>query len=387
MKRVCTVVASVSRKAGGLYESVRLLTLAVVRRQSFDNVVFGLGDEYTDADIGAWAPVSVEVFRVRGPRIFGYAPGLADALLSSELDLIHNHGIWMYPSIAVSKGARGRAVPYVVSPHGMLDPWALANARWKKLLADSVYERRHLADAACLRALCESEARAIRKFGLKNPICVVPNGVDLPCQDEVDPPAWHAQVPSARKILFYLGRLHPKKNLPRLLQAWARVGSRAQWHLVIAGWSQGGHEQALAAMARALNISDSVSFVGSQFDAEKHASYRHADAFVLPSMSEGLPMVVLEAWAYGLPVLMTAECNLPEGFAEGAAVRIGTDVEGIAAGLEALVAMREPERAEMGVRGRTLVESRFAWPNIGTEMSNVYEWILGGGSKPRSLWE
>ncbi|PYK25405.1 MAG: glycosyl transferase family 1, partial [Verrucomicrobia bacterium] len=123
---------------------------------------------------------------------------------------------------------------------------------------------------------------------------------------------------------------------------------------------------------------DSVVFLGSRFGAEKSECYRTCDAFILPSLSEGLPMTVLEAWAYAKPVLMTPECNLPEGFLANAALRIGPSAEEIAAGLKQLVEMSTDDRAAMGARGRDLVTRDFSWPRIGEQMRAVYDWVLGG---------
>ena len=96
-------------------------------------------------------------------------------------------------------------------------------------------------------------------------------------------------------------------------------------------------------------------------------------------------MTVLEAWAYAKPVLMTAECNLPEGFSARAALRIGSSSDEIAAGLKQLSEMSDDDRAAMGTRGRTLVARNFSWPRIGEQMRAVYEWVLGGGAVPKSV--
>jgi glycosyltransferase involved in cell wall biosynthesis len=126
-------------------------------------------------------------------------------------------------------------------------------------------------------------------------------------------------------------------------------------------------------------------FLGPRFGVEKNECYRCCDAFILPSLSEGLPMTVLEAWAHAKPVLMTPECNLPEGFQANAALRIGTASKEIAAGLKQLVDMSDHDRIEMGDRGRALVTAKFSWPRIGEQMRAVYEWVLGGGSPPGSV--
>lgn len=139
-------------------------------------------------------------------------------LESGRLSLLHIHGLWMYPSVACMQWSRGKR-PYLVSPHGMLDGWALRNSAWKKILAARLYENRHLRGAACLNALNESEAASIRAYGLRNPVCIVPNGVDLPDQ--------RPTLGGGEKVCLFLGRLHPKKGLPALLSAWAKIRVRA----------------------------------------------------------------------------------------------------------------------------------------------------------------
>src|SRR5712671_3870245 len=175
-----SVIASLSRNAGGLFESVRRLHQSLAEIPEMRVHVLGLRDEFTDADMAAWSPLKVEAFSVRGPRQFGYAPGLKQTLLEQGGDIIHTHGLWMYQSVATRDWHRKTGRPYLISPHGMLDPWAVKNSAWKKKLALLFYEREHLENAACLRALCEAEAGAMRAFGLKNPICIIPNGIDVP---------------------------------------------------------------------------------------------------------------------------------------------------------------------------------------------------------------
>jgi glycosyltransferase involved in cell wall biosynthesis len=382
--RVALLTSSVSRSAGGVFDAVRHLAASLQHEAEQPVRVLGLRDCYTDADRDAWGDVPVSAFDVTGPGALGFAPGLRRALEEAGPEIVHVHGLWMYPSVASLRWARHEK-PYVISPHGMLDPWAVRNSAWKKRLAGALYENKHLRGAACLHALNQQEAEAFRRYGLTNPVCVIPNGVEIPTERTTVDAAWKGEIPEDARVLFYIGRLHPKKGLDTLLRGWSiaeRDAKASGWHLAIAGWDQNGHEQELRELAGALGLNGHVHFVGPQFGEQKSAAYQAADAFVLPSLSEGLPMTVLEAWANGLAVAMTPECNLPHGFEAGAALRIEPETESIAEGLRSLFAMSDAERKLIGERGLALVKERYQWSQVAAQMSAVYEWALGSGSLP-----
>jgi glycosyltransferase involved in cell wall biosynthesis len=357
-------------------------------------IVLGLEDEFTNVDIKAWAPLRPAVFQSFFTRSFGYAAGYGKYLAETSPDIAHVHGLWTYPSLAGYLWHRRTKRPLMYTAHGMLDPWALRNAHWKKRLVRALWEDAAHRSAACFHAISEGEYENMREYGLRNPICVIPNGADPPRAVEslelrVESSPFES-VAQGRKVLLYLGRLHPKKNLVNLIRGWkAALNSQSStidsWVLAIAGWDQGGYKDELEKLASDLGLLMTVAFVGPQFDADKDACYRACNAFVLPSFSEGLPMTVLEAWAHAKPVLMTPECNLPEGFAAGAALRVGTEATDIAKSLTQLFEMVESDRKEMGARGRALVGEKFSWPRIGEQMRAVYEWALGGGAPPDTV--
>lgn len=347
-------------------------------------------DEFSAEDRGAWRDLSVHLLAPKHAA-FRYAPELSRRLSDLAPDLLHTHGIWTYLSVAsarwskVSGGIMPR--PYLISTHGMLDPWALHNSRWKKIIAGFAFERRHLANAGCIHAMNHGEAAAIRAFGIKIPICVISNGIEARASNEGKrTPPWATNKMSGRKILLYLGRLHPKKGLSILLRGWKKAFRRENnWILLIAGWDQGGHRRELEQLARELKIADSLQFAGPLFGEAREAAYQNADAFVLPSLSEGQPLVVLEAWSHSRPVIMTSECNLPEGFEKRAAIRMSVTVEGAAGALAKLFALKEPALQAMGHRGRDLVISNFSWSQIASQMFTVYEWLLGRSGPPNCV--
>lgn len=378
---VITVIPSVSRRAGGPFLSARRLSQSVAATERARVRVFGVEDEFSQADAPAWSPLEVRAFRAARPRFLVRSPDLRRALLASSADIVHVHSLWLYTSIAALAWRKRQRGALVISPRGMLDPWALKNSAWKKEIALRAFERAHLEHADCLHALCESEAESIRSFGLKNPICVIPNGVDLPnTATDVDPP-WTQAISGKRKVLLFLGRLHAKKGLAELLEAWRilerSVPESREWVLGIIGWDDGD-----GARLKATNQSDSVLWLGPAYGAVKQAALAAADAFVLPSHSEGLPMAVLEAWAHGLPTLITDGCNLPEAFSRRASIRITTNAVELVQTLANVITMPAADLRAYGERGLALARESFTWEQIGRQMGEVYRWLKQGGLVP-----
>jgi glycosyltransferase involved in cell wall biosynthesis len=389
--RTACIMDSVSRANGGIFEAERRLQQTLHAQDGIDVRVLGLRDEHTAVDLAAWSPLVPQTVAVQSPRSFGYAPEFSPALSAIDADLAYVVGLWKYPSLAAWRWSRRTGRPAMIAPHGMLDSWAVRHSGGKKKIAGWLFQNAQLREATCLRALCAAEAVSIKAYGLSNPICVIPNGIDLPAITD-GLASRHPNLPPGRKVLLYLGRIHRKKGLNPLLTAWAKVQKEfPEWMLAIAGWSQDGHVLELQKQATELGIDwfagedSALLFMGPQFGADKEACYRSCDAFILPSFSEGLPMVILEAWAYGKPVLMTPACNLPEGFRAGAALSIEPDLEKIEAGLRELLGRSAADREAMGRRGRALAEDRFDWRKIAVQMASAYEWMLGGGSRPAGL--
>ncbi|MDD2462570.1 MAG: glycosyltransferase [Desulfobulbus sp.] len=387
-----TALCGLSRSSGGLYYAVSSLFRAMSGKK-IDIAVYGSDDPFVAEDRMAWDPVPTATYRSFGPLHSSWT--LREMLLKRNVDLVHQHGIWLDDQWAALQWQKKTSRPVVISPHGMLDPWAVRRSAWKKKLVGWLFANESLHNASCIHALCQSEEEAIRTYGLKNPIAVIPNGVSLP---DFDCSACVAQRPSRKRRLLFLGRIHPKKGLGTLIEAWSMVQEAwgAEWELIIAGWDDGGHLDGLKKQATSVGLQWSIDalsadfnpspstlhFIGPKFGEEKDALLRTVDAFILPSFSEGLPMSVLEAWSYELPVIMTPPCNIPLGFELGAAVRINPEAASIAEGLRQFFSLPDDDQKAMGLRGRRMVEEQFTWEKIAEDMCSVYKWVLGGGSPP-----
>ena len=267
----------------------------------------------------------------------------------------------------------------------MLDPWAVRNSGWKKKIVGHLFEYKNLRSADCIHALCQSEYESIRKFGLNNPVAIIPNGITLP-------QSIHFERDHEKKILLFIGRIHPKKGIKEMLQGLALLkkqnhGLLDDWEVHIAGWDQHGHINELKQIVEIHNLTNEVKFVGSLYGEEKEKALCRANAFILPSFSEGLPMSVLEAWAYELPVVMTDYCNIPVGFAHKCAIKIEPSPNDICEKLSTLFQMPNAELLEMGKRGKELVSQCFTWKVVAKQTVELYKYLLGNSSKPSFVYE
>ena len=307
---------------------------------------------------------------------------LADRVAKSEG--LHIHGIWQEHCLFGAQAARDANKPYMISAHGMLEPWALRNKGWKKRIYSALIERRNVSGAACLHALTEAEVREYREFGARNPIAVIPNGVHIPAAASA--PAFFLKFPelAGKRVLLYLARLHFKKGLDLLCRAWKNASPGEEQHLLLAGPDFEGTKQRVEEMIAELGIGRSVSFAGMLKGSDKWNALAAADAFVLPSRSEGLSVSVLEAMGMGKPAIATSRCNVPEVRTHECGWMIEPNETELTAALREYFLSDAATRWRMGWNGRRAVEQIYSWETVGHQMAAVYEWV-SGGSQPADV--
>lgn len=372
-----------SRSYGGIAEVVRQLGLSIVKKGDMDFAILSFDDKFSDEDRSGYGDIPMEYYHIINLPILnklGVSPDLYKRLCELKPDVIETQGLWMFFSSAALKFKKKFGTKVVVAPHGMLDTWAIKNSAWKKKIVGHLFEYENLHKADCIKALCMAEYHSIREFGLKNPIAIIPNGINLPKGLTYD-------RQQDIKTMLFVGRIHPKKGIRELIEglALAREANYElfdKWQIRIAGWDQLGHTEELIALTKAKGLNDIVSFIGSVFGKQKHEELCKANAFVLTSLSEGLPMSILEAWAYKLPVLMTNSCNIPEGFEANAAVSVETTPESIAEGLINICSMSNERLEQIGNNGYNLVKEHFTWEHIADQTHELYKWLTGVGKTP-----
>ncbi len=362
--RIGLLTASASRLGGGVFEAV-VAQAELLRELGAVPVVLALDDAFGAEDQVRFGASEVYRSRVRGPSQFGYAPSLVRLLMAAQLDLLHLHGIWMYPSRAATVWARATARPYLISPHGMLDPWITGRGRWKKALARRGYERPSWRVARRLHALTVREAADIADETGRTDSLVIGNA---------GPPAQPLKSSLPAPHVLFISRIHPKKNLGPLVAAWrdlaASGGLPAGSILTIAGWGELQDETAFA--LDLAGAPPSIRFIGPCFGEAKVRELAAARFVILPSLSEGLPMTLLEAWAAGTPTLHSTECNLPEGFAAGAALDCGLDRTAIRACLLEALSMPPERWRAMSEAAQGLASGSFSRERIAAGWAEAY---------------
>lgn len=285
-----------------------------------------------------------------------------------DYDFVHIHGVWRPMLLATAQQCLRQSVPYTVEPHGMLDYWSMNQQRLKKQLAFSLLWRRVIERAAFIHALNQDEKSALERFGLGVPIVISANGIAREKLEEI------AQLPLEKgkeTSIVFMSRLHHKKGLDILLDAFALVRkSHPAVKLKVAGPDDGALKPALAQMQR-LGLTDAVEILGAIYGQEKYTFLRTADIFCLPSRQEGFSIMLAEALACAIPVVITTGCNFPEVAQHRAGQIVAFDAAAVAAALR--IYLDDPAlRVQNGANGQQLIAQHFTWDAIAVGMLQAY---------------
>ncbi len=364
------------RRDGGMVPSILGMTGALARRGAAITIVTPTPSRLD----GTVVPAGVDLL---GPE-----SNLEGSIRAAEV--VHFHGLWQGHTRRGARAARRSNVPYLVAAHGMAEPWALRHKALKKKVYTALVEGKNLRRASCLHALSRPEIGHLRALAPRTPIALVPNGVDLGPFDDLPPrSALEAEYPelAGKFVLLFYGRLHAKKGLDLLARAvGAARRDHPDVHVLLAGNDDGALAPTLA-LAEAEGVADRVTVVGHVAGERARRVWAAADAFVLPSYSEGFSMAILEALACRLPVLATTACHFPELATAGAGIVVEPTAAGVTGGLRDLLGRSAADRRQLARAGRGLVEGRYTWDRQAARLASVYDWVAGGGPEPEAVEE
>ncbi|MEW6139713.1 MAG: glycosyltransferase [Thermodesulfobacteriota bacterium] len=333
---------------------------------------------------------SVRLFDRRKPLRWFRSPDLGKALLqeSADTDIIHLHEIWSHPIFCASRVARRKGIPYLLTPHGELNPWHMKSKRLKKRIYLELVLRGILGASACVHVFAPSELEGLVQVGYRGPLTVIPNGVSV---DDfttlLDPLAAEQYFSSldGKRVVFFMSRLSPEKGLDQLIPAWADVTASPTYDdcvLVLAGPDSRGYDNVVRALLAKHQLLEKVLLTGMIWGHKKLALMARADLYVLPSYGEGFSVSLLENLACGNPVLVTPACNFPEIEKVGAGACVPPERSALAHGLRRLLDLSEEERLAMGQQGRKLVFENYTWDVVARKFLTVYNCILAGKEIP-----
>jgi glycosyltransferase involved in cell wall biosynthesis len=375
LPRAVHIVQSLDARNGGTSVSVPALAAAVADDGRYMNSVLHFGCERQIT------PYRIPLVSQPSSGFSLLLPTMPRKALSTTIersDVVHVHGLWTEHSIATMNLVAASGKPVVVSAHGMLDAWALRHKKWKKAAYAAVVERRSLNRATCLRALTATEAGNYRAFGLRPPIAVIPNGVMAP--DRSDAGEFLKAYPqlSGKRIVLFMGRLHAKKGVNLLVEAWNEVQRVVpDAHLVLAG-PDDGVLQLVPAESRSVLANGGVTITGMLTGSLKWSAFAASALFVLPSFSEGLSMATLEALWHGVPIMITKGCNFTEAETLDCTFMVQPSVVSLKERLVRVLGLPLDQLQKRGEAGARFVRSRYSWSRAGAQMADVYDWMRGG---------
>jgi glycosyltransferase involved in cell wall biosynthesis len=293
-----------------------------------------------------------------------------------KADIVHMHGLWNINCTLAAFLSQAFNKPYIVTPHGMLDKWALRQSKFKKWIYGHLIEMRNLRLAATLHFLNDEEKNEAGGYGVnfRNSL-VLPNGIDpalykfLPDKSILTDK--HPEIKNKITAL-YLGRLHPKKGCNLIIPALAEVlKSNPNIHLLIAGPDQNGYQSKLLEQVKMLNLISNVTFLGMVSGVYKLQVFSSADFFILPSHQEGDSIAVKEAMACGLPVIITPACHFNEVKSLNCGIIINPITNEIA---QAMIRLSGNSnlRKILGENGKMLISSKYTWSILTKKLHDKY---------------
>jgi len=290
-------------------------------------------------------------------------------------NIIHNHGLWRMPNLYPLAIKKEKNIKIIVSPRGSLSQAALNISKYKKNIFNTFFRQNDLLkECDSFHATSLKEKDEIRELGFKQPIAIIPNGIDIPSCTK--------KTFSKNKIKFlFLGRIHPIKGLELLINAWKEIDDKKAILDVCGYCEDENYYKSLKNLVKKLGISN-IIFSDKVFGESKKNKFLENDIFILPSKTENFGLVVAEALSYGLPVI-TSE-NTPWKIIEEKKCGwiVSLNKENIISTIDIAKNLSSESLKRIGNNGRLFVQDKYSWKKLNAKYVEYYNWVNAGGKTP-----
>ncbi|MCW5516900.1 glycosyltransferase [Muriicola sp. Z0-33] len=375
------VISTIDNASGGPSRSITHLVtkLAEFNKAVYQHIHCG---ETNDPIISEFSESNLSLSFYKR-NLLGKLSGLGSNISIAPNTIFHGHGLWELPVHQMANMAQQNDIPYIISPHGMLNSWSFRQKSLKKKLALGIYQRRDIKLASCLHATAKMEARDLRQLGYTNPIAVIPNGIPM---DKF--PQKHYNQSHSKKTVLFLSRVVENKGVGELITAWSKLSRHItkDWNIKIVGDGRKEYINQLRKLIKSNGQEDTINLVGPLYGEEKIKAFQQASLFVLPTYSENFGMVVAEALACGIPVITTKGAPWEDLITNECGWWIDVGLEPLMKALELALSCSVNDLGKMGDNGRNLIEQKYSMRVVASQMNELYEWLSGAANRPEFLY-
>ena len=357
MKKIYQIAESVTLESGGVRTVLENLNNYLNANKIFSSTVVANQIEDTDSHFH---------FPSHKFKFWGYSSELKSFLPSNikAEDLVHLHGVFMHAQYISSKFANKTNMPYIITPHGMLEPWHLKDKQLKKRIYMGLVLNSILAKACIIHAITPFEKENLYKLTKHKNIIEIPNFInysDLPKSMDYNP---------SEEYLLFLSRLHPKKGLDILIESMSKIRDK-KIKLKIVG-SENNYSDSLKKVVQKAGLENRIEFLGGVFGDKKFELFANAKAFVAPSYSEAIGMVNLEAAACNTPVITTFNTGISAEWNTNGGIMINPNIEELTKAINTVTNWSNEERFSRGENLSNFVLNNYSWEKKGTLWNDLY---------------
>lgn len=384
--KILHVLASLAPRYGGPSKACVEMAVAVARLGHEVKIFTTNIDGPNDLDVPLNHPVmknSVEIryFQVQPPRFWKFSLPLARALKPAiaQADVVHLHSLYLFTNLVTGYWCRHFQKPYIMRPHGTLDPFLFNRHRGRKMLMEHLFEHRNLQNAAGIHFTTEEEKELASPHTFQRQGFVIPNGINLSDFAQLPSPGEFSELyPETRgkRCILFLSRLNFKKGLDLLIPAFIDIArEHPDIHLIVAGPDDEGlGEQARQQLCHAKML-NRATFPGMLEGHKKLTAFAAAQFFVLPSYSENFGIAVVEAMACGLPVIISDKVNIwREVQRANAGIIVPCRIPELVSAMKKM--LHSDNLTEIGQNGKTFAAHEFDWNAIGSRLAKMYQDVI-----------